>query len=117
MAGEKSPVLVAPAPHTRNKLKTASSLTTRAIKCTIVNSKKKLVKSRQDRIFKRFTILAVKYIKKKFVWAKKKPVTSDIEHDMRIADKYVFDEVLSIYVPPDEFEKRVKKRIGTRIKL
>lgn len=114
MAGEKSPVLVAPAPHTRNKLKTASSLTTRAIKCTLVNSKKKLVKSRQDRIFKRFTILAVKYIKKKFVWAKKKPVTSDIEHDMRIA---MFDEVLSIYAPPDEFEKRVKKRIGTRIKL
>lgn len=108
MAGEKSPVLVAPAPHTCTKLKTPSSSTTRAIKCAPVNSKKKLVKSRQNRIFKRFTILVVEYIKNKFVWAKKKPVTPDIEHDKRIADKYVFDEVLGIYVPRDEFEKLLK---------
>lgn len=40
--------------------------------------------------------------------AKKKPVAPDVEHDKRIAENYVFDEVLGIYVPRAEFEKRAR---------
>lgn len=95
----QKPVLVAPAPHTRTKLKTPSSSTARAIKRTPVKSKRKQVKPRQDGIFKRFALLVIGYIKEKFVWAKKKPVAPDVEHDKRVAENYVFDEVLGIYVP------------------
>ncbi|MFJ5333069.1 MobQ family relaxase [Pectobacterium versatile] len=105
--GQK-PVLVAPAPHTRTKLKTPSSSTARAVKRAPIKSKKKQVKPRQTGLFKRFTILVVEYIREKFVWAKKKPVASDVEHDKRIAENYVFDKVLGIYVPRAEHEKRVK---------
>ena len=59
-------------------------------------------------MFKRFTLLVVDYIREKFVWAKKKPapVSVDAEHDKRIAENYVFDEVQGIYVPRAEHEKR-----------
>ncbi|WP_233964980.1 MobQ family relaxase [Pectobacterium versatile] len=105
--GQK-PVLVAPAPHTRTKLKTPSSSTARAIKRAPVKSKRKQVKPRQSGLFKRFTLLVVGYIKEKFIWAKKKPVASDVEHDKRIAENYVFDEVLGIYVPRAEYERRAR---------
>ncbi|MBA5600985.1 MobA/MobL family protein [Pectobacterium aroidearum] len=105
--GQK-PVLVAPAPHTRTKLKTSPSPTARAVKRAPVKSKRKQVKPRQDGIFKRFTLLVVEYIREKFVWAKKKPVTPDFEHDKRIAENYVFDEVLGIYVPRAEHERRAR---------
>lgn len=107
---DQHPVLVAPAPHTRTKLKTPSSSTARAVKRAPVKSKRKQVKPRQTGLFKRFTILVVGYIKEKFVWAKKKPapVPVDTEHDKRIAENYVFDEVLGIYVPRAEHERRVK---------
>ncbi|MGQ7745397.1 MobQ family relaxase [Pectobacterium brasiliense] len=105
--GQK-PVLVAPAPHTRTKLKTPSSSTARAIKRAPVKSKKKQVKPRQSNVFKRFTLLVVEYIKEKFVWAKKKPVAPDVDHDKRIAENYVFDEVQGFYVPRAEHERRVK---------
>ncbi|MFP9230871.1 MobQ family relaxase [Pectobacterium cacticida] len=103
--GQK-PVLVAPAPHTRTKLKT--SPTARAVKRAPVKSKRKQVKPRQSNVFKRFTLLVVEYIKEKFVWAKKKPVAPDVEHDKRIAENYVFDEVLGIYVPRAEHERRAR---------
>ncbi|KHT36900.1 MobQ family relaxase [Pectobacterium carotovorum] len=107
--GQK-PVLVAPAPHTRTKLKTPSSSTVRAVKRAPVKSKGKQVKPRQDGIFKRFTLLVVDYIREKFVWAKKKPATASVEadHDKRIAENYVFDEVQGIYVPRAEHERRAR---------
>ncbi|QSD24191.1 MobA/MobL family protein [Pectobacterium brasiliense] len=104
------PVLVAPAPHTRTKLKTSPSPTARAVKRAPVKSKRKQVKPRQDGLFKRFTLLVVEYIKEKFVWARKKPalVSVDADHDKRIAENYVFDEVQGIYVSRSEYEKRLR---------
>ncbi|GLY62790.1 hypothetical protein Pcaca05_36470 [Pectobacterium carotovorum subsp. carotovorum] len=109
-SGGQKPVLVAPAPHTRTKLKTSSPSTARAVKRAPVKSKRKQVKPRQDGIFKRFTLLVVGYIREKFVWAKKKPVpvSVDTEHDKRIAENYVFDEVQGIYVSRSEHEKRIR---------
>lgn len=108
--GSQKPVLVAPAPHTRTTLKTPSSSTARAFKRAPVKSKRKQVKPRQDGISKRFTLLIVDYIREKFVWAKKKPapVSVDAEHDKRIAENYVFDEVQGIYVPRAEHERRAR---------
>lgn len=105
--GQK-PVLVAPAPHTRTNLKSLSSPTTRAVKRAPVKSKRKQVKPRQSGVFKRFTLLVVEYIREKFVWAKKKPIATDVEHDKRIAENYVFDEVQGIYVPRAEHERRAR---------
>lgn len=107
---EQKPVLVAPAPHTRTKLKTPFSAKTRADKRAPVKSKKKQIEPRQDGIFKRFTLLVVDFFKEKFVWAKKKPapVSVDAEHDKRIAENYVFDEVQGIYVSRSEHEKRLR---------
>ncbi|QQG27122.1 MobA/MobL family protein [Pectobacterium carotovorum] len=110
--GQK-PVLVAPALHTRTKLKTSHSSTDRAIKRAPVKSKRKQVKPRHDGIFKRFTLLVIEYIKEKFVWAKKKPVDPDVEHDKRIAENYVFDEVLGNYVLRVEHERRARLNSGT----
>ena len=78
------------------------------VKSASVKSKRKQVKPRQDGVFRRFTLLVVEYIKEKFVWAKKKPVASDAEHDKRIAENYVFDEVLGIYVSRAEYDKRAR---------
>ncbi|HEJ0182543.1 MobQ family relaxase [Pectobacterium carotovorum] len=103
---EQQPVLVAPAPHTRTKLKTPSMA--RAVKRAPIKSKRKQVKPGQSGVFKRFTLLVVGYIKDKFIWAKKKPVASNVEHDKRIAENYVFDEVLGIYVPRAEYERRTR---------
>ncbi|BES85932.1 MobA/MobL family protein [Pectobacterium carotovorum] len=105
---DQHPVLVAPTPHTRTKLKTPSSSTARAVKRAPVKSNRKQVKPRQDGLFKRFTLLVVEYIREKFVWAKKKPVAPDVEHDKRIAENYVFDEVQGIYVPRAEHERRTR---------
>ncbi|MBN3066260.1 molybdopterin-guanine dinucleotide biosynthesis protein MobA, partial [Pectobacterium aquaticum] len=107
--GQK-PVLVAPAPHTRTKLKTSPSPTARAVKRAPVKSKRKQVKPRQSNVFKRFTLLVVDYLREKFIWAKKKPapVSVDAEHDKRIAENYVFDEVQGIYVPRAEYERRAR---------
>lgn len=106
----QKPVLVAPAPHTRTTLKKPSSSTARANKRAPVNVKRKQVEPHQDGIFKRFTLLVVGYIKEKFVWARKKqsPVSVDAEHDKRIAENYVFDEVQGIYVSRTEHERRAR---------
>ncbi|WP_409306803.1 MobQ family relaxase [Pectobacterium sp. B1J-3] len=105
---EQQPVLVAPASHTRTKLKTPSSSTARAVKRAPVKSNRKQVKPSQDGLFKRFTLLVVEYIREKLVWAKKKPAIPDVEHDKRIAENYVFDEVQGIYVPRAEHERRTR---------
>lgn len=106
----QKPVLVAPAPQTRTTLKNPSSLTARAIKRAPVKVKRKKVEPRQDGVFKRFTLLVVDYIREKFVWAKKKPapISVDSEHDKRIAENYVFDEVQGIYVSRTEHERRAR---------
>ncbi|MDM3329601.1 MULTISPECIES: MobQ family relaxase [unclassified Citrobacter] len=108
--GLQKPVLVAPVPHTHTKLKTLSSSTAKALKRAPVKVKRKKVEPRQSGVFKRFTLLVVEYIKEKFVWARKKPspVSVDAEHDKRIAENYVFDEVQGIYVPRAEHERRAR---------
>ncbi len=105
---DQKPVLVAPTPNTRTTLKTPSSSTARALKRAPVKSKRKQTKPRQSGVFKRFTLLVVEYIREKFIWAKKKPVAPDVEHDKRIAENYVFDEVQGIYVPRAEHERRTR---------
>ncbi|HEI9929917.1 MobQ family relaxase [Citrobacter freundii] len=106
----QKPVLVAPAPHTRTTLKNQSSSTARVNKRAPVKVKRKTVEPRQTGVFKRFTLLVAGYIREKFVWARRKPspVSVDAEHDKRIAENYVFDEVQGIYVPRAEYERRAR---------
>ena len=106
----QKPVLVAPILHTRTQLKTPSSVKAGAIKHAPVKSKRKQVKPRHDGIFRRFTALVVDFFKEKFIWAKKKPVVvrNDTEHDKRIAENYVFDEVQGIYIQRTEYERRAR---------
>ncbi|SSG13639.1 MobQ family relaxase [Klebsiella pneumoniae] len=106
MTGEGTPVLVATEPNKSTKLKTPSSSTAGATKRAPVKSKRKQVKPRQDGIFKRFTTYIVDFFKEKFVWVKKKADTTDNGHDKRIAENYVFDEVLGRHVSRAEYEKR-----------
>ncbi|RIQ10923.1 molybdopterin-guanine dinucleotide biosynthesis protein MobA, partial [Salmonella enterica subsp. enterica serovar Newport str. CFSAN000835] len=47
-------------------------------------------------------------IRERFVWARRKPDNIDADHDKRIAENYVFDEVLGHPVPRAEYEKRAK---------
>ncbi|MFQ6280480.1 MobQ family relaxase [Yersinia enterocolitica] len=107
---DQQPVLVAPAPHTRTKLKTSSSSTPGAIKRAPVKTKRKQVQPQKENIFKRFTLLVAEFFKERFIWAKKKPasVSVDAEHDKRIAENYVYDEVQGIYVSRSEHEKRLR---------
>ncbi|EHK4824042.1 molybdopterin-guanine dinucleotide biosynthesis protein MobA, partial [Salmonella enterica subsp. enterica serovar Abony] len=66
---------------------------------------------RQDNIFKRFSALLVNFIRNKFIWAKTNKTKVDSiseEHDKRIAENYVFDEVLGHPVLRAEYEKRAK---------
>ncbi|EIG2127986.1 MobQ family relaxase [Escherichia coli] len=105
--GKKSPVLVAPEPSKPTKLKTPSLQNTRAMNRAPMRSMKQ-TKPRQNGLFKRFTLLIVGYIREKFIWARRKPDTIDADHDKRIAENYVYDEVLGVNVPRSEFEKRAK---------
>lgn len=106
---DPKPSLVIPT-SPRTKLKTPTSPATGVIKRAPVKSKRKQVKPRQSGVFKRFTAYIIDFFKEKFVWAKKKSVavSADAEHDRRIAENYVFDEVLGIYVPRAEHEKRTR---------
>lgn len=107
ISGKKSPALIVPEPTTSTKLKTPSLQNTRAMNRAPVRSRKQ-TKPRQNGLFKRFTLLIVGYIRERFIWAKRKPDTTDADHDKRIAENYVFDEVLGIRVSRAEFEKRAK---------
>ncbi|EGS6536285.1 MobA/MobL family protein [Salmonella enterica] len=106
-AGKKSPVLVVPEPNASTKLKTPSLQNTRAINRAPMSNRKQ-VKPRQNGMFKRFTLLVVGYIRERFVWARRKLDNIDAAHDKRIAENYVFDEVLGIRVPRTEHERRTK---------
>ncbi|MEZ7213980.1 MobQ family relaxase [Klebsiella spallanzanii] len=112
-AGRKSPVLVAPEPNKSTKLKTPSLQNTRAMNRAPMGNRKQ-VKPRQNGMFKRFTLLVVGFFKERFVWARRKPDTTDADHDKRIAENYVFDEVLGVYVSRAEFEKRAKFNSGQK---
>ncbi|ELJ1581808.1 MobA/MobL family protein [Salmonella enterica] len=107
VSGKKSPVLIVPEPTASTKLKTPSIQNTRAKNRAPMRSRKQ-TKPRQNGLFKRFTLLIVGYIREKFIWARRKPDTTDADHDKRIAENYVYDEVLDINVPRSEFEKRAK---------
>lgn len=107
VSGKKSPVLVAPEPTASTKLKTPSLQKTRAMNRAPVRSRKQ-TKPRQSGLFKRFTLLIVGYIRERFVWARRKTDTTDADHDKRIAENYIYDEVLGVNVPRSEFERRAK---------
>lgn len=107
MAGEGTPVLVAPEPNASTKLKKPSPQNTRAMNRAPMRSRKQ-TKPRQNGLFKRFTLLIVGYIREKFIWARRKPDTTDADHDKRVAENYVYDEVLGVNVPRSVFEKRAK---------
>lgn len=93
-------------------LKTPPSKTSnRASRSAPERVKRKQAIPRQDNIFKRFTALLVDFIRGKFIWAKTGKTKVDIiseEHDKRIAENYVFDEVLGHPVPRAEYEKLAK---------
>ncbi|VCX70892.1 hypothetical protein [Klebsiella pneumoniae] len=60
-------------------------------------------------VFKRFTLLVVGYIRE--IRLGQKETSScfiDAEHDKRIAENYVFDEVQGIYVSRAEHERRAR---------
>lgn len=97
---------------TNTLLKTTSSKTPdRASRSAPECVKRKQATPRQDNIFKRFTTLVIDFFKQKFVWAKANRAKIDLiseEHDKRIAENYVFDEVLGHHVPRTEYEKQAK---------
>ncbi|EAO5526620.1 MobA/MobL family protein [Salmonella enterica] len=121
ISGKKSPVLIVPEPTASTKLKPPSLQNTRAMNRAPM-SKRKQVKPRQNGMFKRFTLLVVEYIRERFVWARRKSDTIDADHDKRIAENYVFDEVLGRHVSRVEYEKRAvfnsngNKPIGNEMK-
>ncbi len=54
--------------------------------------------------FRRFTLLVVSFFKERFGGLEGNQITIDADHDKRIAENYVLDEVLGIRVPRAEFE-------------
>lgn len=111
VAGKKPSVSISDS-GTNTILKTSSSQKpNRASRSAPERVKWKKATPRQDNIFKRLTALLVDFIRDKFVWAKTDKIKVDIiseEHDKRIAENYVFDEVLGHPVPRAEYEKRAK---------
>ncbi|AWK41650.1 MULTISPECIES: MobQ family relaxase [Photorhabdus] len=97
---------------TNTLLKTTSSKTPkRPSRIAPEHVKRIQATPRQDNIFKRFTALLVDFIRDKFIWAKTNKTKVDIiseEHDKRIAENYVFDEVLGRRVSRSEYEKQAK---------
>lgn len=111
VAGKKSSVSISDS-GTNTILKTSSSQNpNRASRSAPERKRKHKATPRQDNIFKRFTALLIDFIKDKFIWAKTNKTRVDSiseEHDKRIAENYVFDEVLGHPVPRAEYEKRAK---------
>ncbi|ESL21005.1 MobA/MobL family protein [Escherichia coli] len=98
--------------RTNTTLKTSSSKNqNRASRSAPDRVSRKKATPRQDNIFKRFTTLVIDFFKQKFVWAKANKSQIDLiseEHDKRIAENYVFDEVLGHHVSRSEYEKKAK---------
>ncbi|EPL6128102.1 MobQ family relaxase [Klebsiella aerogenes] len=111
VAGKKPSVSISDS-GTNTILKTSSSQNpNKASRSAPERVKRKQSTPRQDNIFKRFTAFLVYFIRDKFIWAKTDKTKVDIiskEHDKRIAENYVFDEVLGYPVPRAEYEKRTK---------
>ncbi|ELX0477789.1 MobA/MobL family protein [Escherichia coli] len=97
---------------TNTILKTSTSQNpNRASRSAPDRARKHKTTPRQDNIFKRFTTLVIDFFKQKFVWAKANKSQNDLiseEHDKRIAENYVFDEVLGRHVSRNEYEQRDK---------
>ena len=97
---------------TNTILKTSTSQNpNRASRSAPERVKRKQTTPRQDNIFKRFTTLVIDFFKQKFVWAKANKSQNDLiseEHDKRIAENYVFDEVLGRHISRTEYEKKSK---------
>ncbi len=97
---------------TNTLLKTSSSQNpNRASRSAPERIQRKQTSPRQDNIFKRFTALLVDFIRDKFIWAKTDKTKVDIiseEHDKRIAENYVFDEVLGRHISRAEYKKKAK---------
>lgn len=95
--------------ETNTILKTScSQKPNRASRSAPIMIKRKQTTPRQSNLFKRFTALVIHFFKEKFVWAKRKIDTADLEHDKRIAGNYVFDEVAGIYVSRSTHEQRTR---------
>lgn len=111
VAGKKPSVSISDS-GTNTILKTSTSQNpNRSSRRAPKRVKRKQATPRQDNIFKRFTALIVDFIRDKFIWAKADKTKVDIiseEHDKRIAEKYVFDEVLGHQVSRAEYEKQAK---------
>ncbi|EPB0880871.1 MobQ family relaxase [Yersinia enterocolitica] len=111
VAGKKLSVSISDS-GTNTILKTSSSkIKNRTSRRAPERIKRKQTTPRQDNIFKRFTALLVYFIRDKFIWAKTDNTKVDIiseEHDKRIAENYIFDEVLGYPVLRTEYEKRAK---------
>ena len=111
VAGKKPSVSISDY-ETNTILKTSSSQAlNRASRSAPERVKRKQTTPRQDNIFKRFTTLVIDFFKQKFVWAKANKSQNDLiseEHDKRIAENYVFDEVLGRHISRTEYEKKSK---------
>ncbi|MDV5293890.1 MobQ family relaxase [Klebsiella michiganensis] len=111
VAGKKPSVSISDS-GTNTILKTSISQNpNRASRSTPERVKRTQAIPRQDNIFKRFTALLVDFIRDKFIWAKANKAKIDLiseEHDKRIAENYVFDEVLGRHISRTEYEKKAK---------
>ncbi|MBJ8869717.1 MobA/MobL family protein [Citrobacter braakii] len=111
VAGEKPSISISDS-GTNTILKTSSSQNpNRASRSAPERDKRRQAIPRQDNIFKRFTTFVMDFFKQKFVWAKANKTKIDLiseEHDKRIAENYVFDEVLGRHVSRAEYEKKAK---------
>jgi hypothetical protein len=109
VAGKKPSVSISDS-GTNTILKTFSSQKpNRASRRAPERASRKPSTPRQDNIFKHFTALLVDFIRDKFIWAKTDKAKLDIiseEHDKRIAENYVFDEVLGRHISRTEFGRR-----------
>ncbi|WP_171999041.1 MobQ family relaxase [Cronobacter sp. JZ38] len=111
VAGKKPSVSISDS-GTNTILQTSISQTpNRASRSAPERVKRKQISPLKDNIFKRFTTLLVYFIRDKFIWAKTEKSKVDIiseEHDKRIAENYVFDEVLGCHISRNEYEQRDK---------
>ncbi|BEM63572.1 hypothetical protein SME23J_25990 [Serratia marcescens] len=111
VAGKKPSVSISDS-GTNTILKTSISQNpNRASRSAPDHINRKTATPRQDNIFKRFTTLVIDFFKQKFVWAKANKSHIDLiseEHDKRIAENYVFDEVLGRHISRIEYEQKAK---------
>ncbi|MGC0966839.1 MobQ family relaxase [Pantoea agglomerans] len=111
VAGKKPSVSISDSGANTLLKKSSSKNPNRASRSAPKRVLRKLTTLRQDNIFKHFTILLVDFIRDKFMWAKTNKTKADInseEHDKRIAENYVFDEVLGYPVLRTKYEKLAK---------